>query len=231
MLGAARARLRMKRQGHLFSIVVLVCVMPARAIAQDDARAEPSPAQSAREELIHAFQNESKLGAHLLYAQSYKVHHRRVEFEGSIFGQIQDIEADGCELKIRSTVIDRYSGTVGEGPVGQTQNEYKSLLRLKLTMKLAAALEVVVARPVRQLSVDSHALCSENSQCFLTWIRLRSDSRSIHLTEFTNDIVDYDGYVKDFDGQVAQFWLPVSTREAGAELIAKMRTYAQSCAW
>jgi len=50
------------------------------------------------------------------------------------------------------------------------------------------------------------------------------------LTEFTNDIADYDGYVKDFEGQVAQFWLPVSMREAGAELIAKMRAYAQSCA-
>jgi hypothetical protein len=180
----------MKRQRNLFSIVVFVFVMPVRAFAQDDTRAEPSSAATARDELIHAFENESKLGTHFLYTQSYKVNHRRVEFRGCIFGQIQDIEADGCELKIKSTVIDRYSGTVGEGPVGQTQSEYKSLLRLKLTMKLAAALEVVAARPVRQLSVDSHALCSENAQCFLTWIRLKSDSRSIHLTEFTNDIAD-----------------------------------------
>lgn len=219
----------MKRCGNLFPIVEFVCAFRVGAIAQDIEHAESSAA-TAREELIRAFQKESNLGTHILYRQSYKVHHRHIEFEGSIYGQIQEMQADKCELKINSTLVDRYSGTIGDGPVGQTQNEYKSSFQFTLTAKRAAALEVVSARPVRQLSIESHAVCSEVPNCFLTWIRLKSDTRSIHLTEFTSDIADYDGLVKDFDGQVDQFWLPVSSREAGMDLIAKMQAYAENCA-
>ena len=87
----------------------------------------------------------------------------------------------------------------------------------------------MAARPVRQLSVGTNPVCSGDRECSLTWIKLKTDTLSIHLTEFTNDVADYDGDVKDFDGKVNQFWLPVSSTNAGMDLVGKMRTYAQAC--
>jgi hypothetical protein len=219
---------RMNGYRSLLLVYVIVVVMPnPRAAAQSAADFAPL---TARKDLIRSFQFESKRGTSIVYTQAYGLHGSRVEFHGSIFGAIQDVEADGCELKIKSELVDLYSGNIGRKLVGQTQNEYITLLDFTLTPKIAADLKIVDARPVRQLTEGTNAVCSEGSQCSLTWLRLASDGPVIHLTEITSDVADYDGHIKDFDGPVDQFLLPVSSAEAGNELIAKMRTFAQSCA-
>ena len=210
-------------------IIFILLAISTSAFAQGSAVTPSTTTANARDELIRAFQSESKIGTHIFYTQAYKAHGRRVEFNGSIFGEIQDLQVDGCELKLQSRLVDLYTGSVGNGPTGRTQSKYMSSIEFKLTEKIASGLEVVSARPVRQLSIGTNALCSGDRKCMLTWIKLKTDSRVIHLTEFTDDVANYNGDVKDFDGAVNQFWLPVSSLEAGSQLVDKMREYARTC--
>jgi hypothetical protein len=216
--------------GAIVPIFVLVFAIATWADAQSEIHSEQGPSAAMRDELVRSFQNESKRGANLFYTQVYKVRGRRVEFDGSIFGAIEGVEVDGCVLSIKSEIVDRYAGTIGNNQTGRTQSKYISSIRFKLTTQMAADLKVVTARPVRQLSAESNPKCSDSPNCNLTWIKLKPTGRIIHLTEITNDVADYDGDVQDFDGVVDQFFLPVSSADAGRELIAKMRTFAQSCA-
>jgi hypothetical protein len=212
-------------------VCVIVVAMPnPRAVAQSAADTVPLTAATARNDLIRSFQAENKRGTFIFYTQAYGPHGRRVEFHGSIFGVIQDVQADGCELKIESVLVDLYSGSIGRKLVGQTQNKYITSADFKITPKMAANLKIVDARPVRQLTEGTNVVCSGGRQCSLTWLKLVTDGPVIHLTEITNDVADYDGDIKDFDGSVDQFLLPVSSADAGNELIAKMRAFAQSCA-
>jgi hypothetical protein len=218
--------------GHRFFLLfsVIVFAIPTYAVAQNGIVTEPPTPAIIREDLVRSFHAESKRGTSIFYTQAYKAHGRRVEFHGSIFGEIEDVEVDGCELKVKSELVDLYSGSISNNLAGRTQNKYVSSIRFKLTAKLAADLKVVAARPVRQLSVGTNAICSGARPCTLTWIKLRAAAPVIRLTEITNDVADYDGDVKDFDGTVDQFFLPVSSVDAGSELIAKMRAFAGICA-
>lgn len=222
--------MRMNEYMIFLPFCVIVLARPARAVAQSAADTLPPTATTARSDLVRSFQTEKRRGASIFYTQTYGPHGRRVEFQGSIFGEIQDVKVDGCELKIKSELVDRYSGSIGRQLVGQTQNEYITSIDFRLTSKMAADLKIIEARPVRQLTVGTNPVCSGDRQCNLTWLKLKADAPVIQMTEITNDVADYDGAVKDFDGSVGQFLLPVSSADAGDELIAKMRDFAQSCA-
>lgn len=213
----------------------LLCVMAVVYLASGilaQSRADnslPKPPTMSND-LMNSFQAESKRGTNLSYTQSYSLHRKHVEFHGSIFGVIQEVRIDGCELKIKSMLSDLYSGNIGPKLVGQTQNRYLTSIDFKLTPLIAARLQVVDVRPVRQLAQNTSTVCLGDRQCTLTWIKLKADAPVIRMTEITNDWAGYDGDVKDFDGPVAQFLLPVSSASAGYELIGKMRDYAKSCA-
>ena len=223
----------MRMNGYWKSLLVSVIVvtMPnPRAVPQSAADTATLRAATARNDLIQSFQAENKRGTSIFYTQAYRLHGRRVEFHGSIFGEILEVQVDGCELKIKSQLVDLYSGSIGAELVGQTQNRYTTSVDFPLTPKMAADLKIVAARPIVQLSEGTNAVCSGGRQCSLTWLKVVSDRRVIHLTEITNDVAGYEGDIKDFDGSVAQFFLPVSSVDAGEEIIARMRTFAQSCA-
>jgi hypothetical protein len=209
--------------------VIIVAMPNPRALTQSASNTLPQTTTTARNDLIRSFQAESKRGSSISYTQAYGPHGNRVEFHGSIFGAIQDVLTDGCELKIQSVLIDLYSGSIGRKLIGQTQSKYITSVDFKLTPKMAANLKIVNARPVRQLTEGTNAVCSGGRQCSLTWLKLVADGPVIHETEITDDLADYDGDVKDFDGSVEQLLLPVSSADSGNELIAKMRTFAQSC--
>lgn len=217
-----------------YTTFLLVCVifvgMPnERAVAQGAADTLPLTAATPRDDLIRLFQAENERGTSIFYTQTYGLRGRRVELHGSIVGMIRGVQADGCRLKIESVIDDRYSGSIGRKLIGQTQNRYIMSVEFKLTTKMAANLTTVNARPVRQLNGDTNAVCSGDRQCRLTWLKLVADAPVIQETEITNDLAGYDGDVKDFDGSVDQFLLPVSSADVGNGLIAKMRVFAQSC--
>jgi hypothetical protein len=196
------------------------------------AQAPPSVTsnQSARDELLSLFQAENKRSTYIFYTQTYSLHGRRIEFHGSIFGAIQDVQVTGCDLKVKSGIFDYYSGNIGSKLVRQSQNKYITSIDFKLTPKMAEDLTVVDARPVRQLAEGTNAVCSGERQCNLTWLKLKAESPMIQMIDITDDVANYDGELKDFDGSVAQVYLPISSRQSGDEIIAKMRTFAQLCA-
>gem|GEM_PF-3060304 len=228
-----RTRLRSNESPVFLLAIAVVIAIPTWGIAQGGTvSGVPAAAREhneVRDELMRSFQDESKRGAYLFYSQSYRAHRHLVVLHGSLFGEIQEAHADGCGLAIRSEIVDTYSGTVGDKTVSRTQSKYLASIRLQLTRELAADLRVVAARPVRQLPVGTNAVCSDSRQCMLTWITLRTNAPAIKLTEFTNDVSDYDGDVKDFDGLVRQLWLPVSSIDAGNDLVEKLKAFAQSC--
>jgi hypothetical protein len=216
-------------RNFLLVCVTIVATPNPSAVAQSAADAGLRTAATVRNDLIRSFLVENKRGTSIFYTQAYGPRDRRVEFHGSIFGEIQDVQADGCELKIKSELVDLYSGSIGRKLVGQTQNTYITSVDFALTQKMAADLKIVAARPVRQLAEGTNAVCPGDRQCSLTWLKLKADAAVIHLTEITNDVAEFDGNIKDFDGLADQFLLPVTSVDAGDGLIAKMRAFAQSC--
>lgn len=215
---------------HFLQVCVIILAIPdPRAIAQSAAGAVNLAAATARNDLVGFFQAENKRGTSILYTQLYGPPGRRTELHGSIFGEIEDVQVDGCNLKIKSEIVDLYSGSIGRKLVGQTQNKYITSIEFTLTPMVAADLTVVDARPVRQLTEGTNAVCSGGRKCSLTWLKLKTDAPMIRMTEITNDVADYDGDVKDFDGMIDQFYLPLSSADAGNGLIEKMRAFAQSC--
>ena len=50
------------------------------------------------------------------------------------------------------------------------------------------------------------------------------------LSSVTNDVENFNGFIKDFDGMVDRFWIPVSSQEAGNDLTARLKSFAATCA-
>jgi hypothetical protein len=184
--------------------------------------------KSARQSAISA--GRALRGTSISYTQTYRTHGGRAEFHGSIFGVMQNVQADGCELKIESALFDRYSGSIGKNLIGQTETKYITSVHFRLTQKMTENLKIVDARPVRQLAPDTNAVCFGVRQCNLTWLKLTADAPVIQMTDITNDLLGYDGDIKDYDGPVDHVYLPVSSPEVGNQIVAKMRTFADSCA-
>src|SRR5579871_4825609 len=138
------------------SVLVVLLAISAQAAAQTGAEAQAIG--TLREDLLRTFQIEGKRGTSIFYTQTYKVKGRRVEFHGSIFGAITGTELNGCEVKIKSEIVDRYFGSIGNNLLGQTQSRYISSAEFKLSSKVTDGLQAVSARPVRQLSLGTNAL-------------------------------------------------------------------------
>lgn len=197
-------------------------------LAQLPAALETTQA-TAQDDLLRAFAAEAKRGDSFFYTQSYyALHGRHVSFKGSIYAAIADVRVSGCKVRIDTTITDRFSGTIGRKQVTPTQNLYRTSADFLLTTEVAQSLRVIIARPV-QLDVGTHAMCSDHRQCVLNWIELRSERPEMHVTESTNDIEGYDGFVQDFDGPVDRFLVPVSSPAAGDELISKMQALTGTC--
>jgi hypothetical protein len=184
---------------------------------------------SAQDDLLRSFAAEEKRGDAFFYTQSYSaLHGRHVFFKGSVYASIADVKVHGCRMRIDTTIADRYSGTIGRKQVGPTQNLYRISAEFLFTPEIAQSLKEVKARP-GQLDEGTHPVCSDHQPCVLNWIEISSENPEIQVTEFTNDIEGYDGFVKNFDGPVDRFLVPVSSPGAGNELISRMQALAGAC--
>jgi hypothetical protein len=184
---------------------------------------------TAQSDLLGTFAAEAKRGDSFFYTQSYyALHGQHVLFKGSIYAAIADVKVNACRMRIDTTITDRYSGTIGRKREAPTQNLYRISAYFMLTPEIANSLKVVKARP-GQLDEGTHPVCSGHQSCVLNWIEISSEQPEIQLTEFTNDIQGYDGFVKDFDAPVDRFLVPVSSPAAGNELISKMQALAGAC--
>lgn len=191
--------------------------------------APETPLMLAQSGLLSSFAAEAKRGDSFFYTQSYyALHGQHVFFKGSIYAGIADVNVSGCRLRIETTIADRYFGSIGRKRVAPTQNIYRIAADFLLTPEIAQSLKVIEARP-GQLDTGTHPVCADHRWCALHWIEVRSERPEIQVTELTNDIQGYDGFVQNFDDPVDRFLVPVSSPAAGSELIAKMQALADTC--
>lgn len=179
--------------------------------------------------LIDAANAEEGRGTTLSYVQSYRSGGKLVFIKGIIYAGIAKFAVDQCKLTIGTTVVDRYSGRIDKSVIKDTQNIYNYSGVLALTKDLAYSLQLVEAQP-SPLENGTHPVCQEKPGCAIRWIELRvKKSKAIHLASTTNDVTGYDGFVTDFDGMTNRFLIPVSSLQAGQNLIALLNGFSASC--
>jgi hypothetical protein len=183
---------------------------------------------SDRSALMSAAMEEEKKGAALTYTQSYSSEHKPVFIRGTLYATIASFTAQKCELKIATTIVDRYSGQVDGSEINSTQSSYHSIAEFVLTPEIAGAVQLVEAKP-GQLEKGTRPICAERQTCAIEWLKFEAKQRVIRVTRTTNDIAGYNGFVKDFDGVMDRFWIPVSSESAGLELIKLLKSFAAGC--
>ena len=188
--------------------------------AQPQSISEPG-SKSADAALLAIATVEAKRGEYVFYAQSFiDTENKRASYRGSVYGAIQDLKLNGCELKIETTVVDNFSGTVGNTPTGKLQDSYHYVATLLLTREIADALALVQAPPV-QLGPKTNSVCDNNSSCAFSWLQIRANRKTIKQTAVVNGSLN-------FDGQVGQFHIPLSSPAVGNQLIEQIRLIAES---
>jgi len=202
--------------------------LAAAAFPQSVGAAMSATAQSSSNGLLSTAGAEEKRGAALFYTQNYRSGNKPVLLKGSLYAAITAFTINKCNLTIGTTVVDRYSGQVGKSSIKDTQSTYDYSVELALTQEIANLLRMVEARPI-QLEDATSPMCAERRECTLYWLELSASRPAIRLTSLTNDIAGYDGVVRNMDGMVNQFRIPVSSLDAGKELISKLQSYAIKC--
>ena len=200
----------------------------ATSFPQSVSTAMSGAAQGSNLGLMRAVDAEEKRGIDLSYTQNYRSGGKPVLFRGSLYAGITAFTAKKCNLTIGTTIVDRYSGQIGKDTIKNTQSIYDSSVEFELTQEIADSLRLAEGRP-SQLENGTNPACAERRACVLYWLELRAKGAEIKLTSLTNDVADYDGFVRNFDGLVDQFRIPVSSPDAGKELIAKLQSFAIAC--
>lgn len=219
---------------------VLVCARPVllallaagtfapTALAQSAGAAVSGTGQRSEYGLVSVADAEEKRGVDFSYTQNYRSAGKPVLFKGSLYAGITAFKVNKCSLAIGTRIVDRYSGQIGKSTIKDTQSIYDYSVEFTLTQELADSLRLAEVRP-SQLENGTNPACSEKRACAIDWLEFRAKGPVIKMTILTNDIEGYDGFVRNFDGMVDQFRIPVSSSDAGNTLIAKLQSLAIMC--
>ena len=179
------------------------------------ATATPSSAESS---LLDALQAEEHAGTYLFYTQSYvDSDNKPVAYNGSVYGFIKDAKLNGCTLTIEFIVADRYSGVVKKQPTGPLEDDESYSAAIPLTASLASSLSLVEGPPVA-ISNGRNSVCASRPSCAFTWLKIIANDSSIRETKSTNGLLDFAGNTKTF-------FLPISTADAGKNLIQRIQAF------
>jgi len=183
--------------------------------------------RSDKSRLLGSVDAEEKRGVVLSYTQAYRSNGQPVVYHGTLYLAITAFSVQNCSMKIATVVSDRFSGQVGDKPAGD-RSSYRYSVEVTLTPEIANSLTVAEERP-GQLDSATHPSCTGHRLCNIHWLELRSKRTLIHLAIVTNDFADSDEFAKTFDGMVNQFWIPLSSKDAGKELISGLQSFAATC--
>lgn len=169
--------------------------------------------------LLRDAEDESRRGTYVFYTQAYKDQHKdKVSLHGSVYGVLRDVKLAGCDLDATVQVFDLFSGFVGDRPEAERQDLTEYSIHLRITPGLTASL--IQARP-SQLAHSMHTQCDAVASCTFSWIRIRSLHPQIHERIVLNHSIT-------FDGPVSEVLAPVSSRDAGDQLIRDLQDIADS---
>jgi hypothetical protein len=171
---------------------------------------------SAETSLLDALQTEQHAGTYLFYTQFYvDSDNEHVAYNGSVYGFIKHAELKNCSLNIDFIVADRYAGVVKKQPTGSWEDDEEYTATIPLTRTLT--LSLVDAPPVA-ISNGTNSICAARPSCAFSWLKIVANDSSIRETKSTNGLLDFAGNTKTF-------FLPISTRDAGKNLIQQIQAF------
>jgi hypothetical protein len=188
---------------------------------QSDLPARKTGSESPEAVFLAGAEAEGKRGAYVFYRQSFvDTDSNRATYRGSIYGAMQSVKLSECLLEAEILIVDLFSGTVGKTQIGQLQDMYKYSVRIPLTSDIANRLVLTRARPI-QLSGSTHTVCDQDSSCTFEWVRILAKNPAIKERRTINGLIDFDGYVD-------HILVPVSSSDAGNQLIGQLRAVVDS---
>lgn len=171
--------------------------------------------------LTVAMESEEKQGTYVFYTQSFiDRENKRANYRGSIYGAIRSFHLDRCHVSFDIVLQDYFAGKVGKSETGHLEDSYVYSIEFTLTRAIAHDLALVQARPV-QLVETTRAMCAEKPSCNFVWLAVHARGPAIHEFETINRIPNYKGWTDRFQA-------PVSSVQAGEDLIQKMRAVADA---
>jgi len=191
------------------------------ALSQSNSSFVGADGVSAERTLVAAIESEERNGVSVFYTQAFEdTENRRASYSGSIYGAINAIKVNECQMQIDFIVADSFSGAVGNRPTGHLQDSSSYSVTFSLTSEIADELRLMEARPI-QLRLSTHSVCSERPSCSFTWLRIKTKSLEIKETRITNDAVD-------FQGTVDHILIPLSSADSGNQMIGLFRSFAKA---
>lgn len=171
--------------------------------------------------LIQAVQAEQQTGTYLLYAQHYvDTENQYVSYRGSISGFIKSAKLNGCLLTIDFIIADRFSGFVAKKGTGTLEDDELYSTAFTLTPNLAHSLSLIEAPPA-EVADGTNSICVKNPSCDFAWLAVQAKGMPIRETKTTNDWVDSNG-------NVSRSFIPVSSLEAGKQLIKELQIFTNN---
>ncbi len=203
------------------AVFVLFSLIGPQSLCQGrnpDGEVDPATAQR---NLLLVAEAETKKGAYVFYTQHYiDKENQKAVYRGSVYGALKAFKLEGCSLKVDVVIVDKFSGTVGGKLTGDQADSQQYTFSLALTSEIAHALALIEARPA-QLGGATNSVCAEKPSCAFTWLAIRTTGSSIKESRMTNEFVD-------FDGPADRFLIPVSSPEAGRQLIRQIQDFANA---
>ena len=213
---------RKAQSANLIVIGLLLTVLAGpNSLSQSNSSFVGEGDVSAERNLVASVESEEKKGVSVFYTQAFvDRENQRTFYSGSIYGVINAIKVNECQMEIDFIVADSFSGVVGKTPTGHLQDNSSYSITFRLTSEIAENLRLIEARPI-QLRPSTHAVCSETSSCSFPWLRIKTKNLEIKETRVTNDAVH-------FQGTVDHILIPLSSADSGNQLIGLFQSFAKA---
>ncbi len=210
-----------KRAGSIVACLLILSHVRPQLFCQTGKVIGATPPSSAESSLLDALHTEERAGTYLFYTQSFvDSDNEHVTYQGSVDGFIKDAKLNGCSLDIDFILADRYSGVVKKQPTGAAEDDEEYSATIPLTHSLALSFSLVEAPPVA-ISNGTNSVCATRPSCAFTWLKIIASDSSINETRSTNGLLDFAGNTKTF-------FLPISTPDAGKNLIQQIQSFTTS---
>lgn len=210
-----------KRVGSIFACLLILSHVRPQLLCQTEKTTATATPSSAESSLLDALQAEGHVGTYIFYTQSYvDSDDEHVTYKGSVDGFIKDAKLNDCSLDIDFIVADHFSGVVKKQLTGTLEDDELYSATIPLTQKPVLSLSLVEAPPVA-ISNGTNSVCPTRPSCAFTWLKIAAKDSSIRETKTTNGWLNFAGNTK-------VFFLPISTPDAGKNLIQQMQAFTDA---
>lgn len=209
------------RASSIFACLLILSHVRPQLLCQSGKAIGTTTPSSAESSLLDTLQAEEHVGTYIFYTQSYiDTDNEPVTYQGSVDGFIKNAELKDCSLNIDFILADHFSGVVKKKPTGTLEDDELYSATIPLTHNLAFSLSLVDAPP-KVIANGTNSVCATRPSCAFTWLKILAKDSSIRETKATNGL-------QDFAGDTKTFFLPISSPEAGKNLIQQIQAFSDA---